>query len=252
MVEFIRVRRDRFAVIAALIVPVAVCAVLIPVRTTLANTEAALVLVAFIVAVAALGNRGAGYVAAAGAAIWFDFFLTVPYERLAITRHTDAQTTLLLLCVGVATTELAVAARRRARAVAVDEALPAVVQSTAALVARGEGAGAVIDQVAVQLKAVLGLRGCVFEAGPGPVRGLHLEPDGVLRWGAAVWRLEEHGFPGERVDLTARHRGTLYGRFTLDPTPGTTPSIHARRISVVLADLTAAAVADDSSPARDA
>jgi K+-sensing histidine kinase KdpD len=252
MVEFLGVHRDRIAVIAALTVPPAVCAALIPVRTTLANTEAALVLVALTVAVAALGNRVAGYLAALGAAIWFDFFLTVPYERLTITHHTDAQTTLLLLCVGVATTELAVAARRRGRVVAVDEALLAVVQSTAALVARGEGAGAVIDQVAVQLKAILGLRGCVFEAGPGRVRGLHLEPDGALRWGAALWRLQEHGFPAEKVDLPARHRGTVHGRFALDPTPGTAPSIHARRIAVVLADLAAAAVAGDRFPARDA
>ncbi|HWG27278.1 hypothetical protein [Actinospica sp.] len=50
-------RRDRIAVTVALLAPVAVCAGLIPVRTTLVNTDAALVLVAFTVAVAALGRR---------------------------------------------------------------------------------------------------------------------------------------------------------------------------------------------------
>jgi hypothetical protein len=247
MVEFVRLHRDRIAVVSALAVPPAVCAGLIPVRATLANTEAALLLVAFVVAVAALGDRLAGYVAAAGAAVWFDFFLTVPYERLTIARHADAQTTVLLVLVGVATTELAVAARRRARTVEFDEALLAVVQSTSVLVARGEESSAVIDQVVVQLKAVLALRSCAFEAGPGRVRGLRLEPDGALRWGSAVWKLEEHGFPAETVELPARHRGTVYGRFVLDPTPGTAPSIHARRTAVVLAGLAAAAAAGDRS-----
>ena len=81
MFALIRRRRDRIAVTAALLAPVAVCAGLIPVRTTLVNT--------------------------------------------------DAQTTALLLPVGIAATELAVAARRRGRVVRVDEALLAVVQSTA-------------------------------------------------------------------------------------------------------------------------
>jgi hypothetical protein len=90
MFALLRRRRDRIALIAALLVPVAVCAGLIPARTTLANTDAALALVALVVAVAALGNRLGGYLAAAGAAVWFDFFLTMPYERLTITRHTDA------------------------------------------------------------------------------------------------------------------------------------------------------------------
>lgn len=251
MIRFIRKRRESIATSTAVTAPLAVCAALIPVRTTFANTDAALVLVAFTVAVAALGNRLAGYLAAAGAAVWFDFFLTEPYGQLAITHRTDLQTTVLLLMVGIAATELAVAARRRGRTVAVDEALLAVVQSTAGLVARGESARAVIDQVSVQIKAVLGLQTCRFEPGPVHIGGLRLEPDGTLRWGLAPWNLEEHGFPDETVDLPARHRGTIYGRFVLRPTPAVAPSIQARRIAVVVADLAAAALAEDHSPARD-
>ena len=55
----------------------------------------------------------------------------------------------------------------------------------------------------------------------------------------------------EPVAVFARHRGQVYGAFTLEPTPGTAPSIHSRRIAVVLADLAATALADDRSPARD-
>jgi K+-sensing histidine kinase KdpD len=35
-------------------------------------------------------------------AVWFDFFLTQPYERFTITRRTDIETTVLLLVIGVA------------------------------------------------------------------------------------------------------------------------------------------------------
>lgn len=207
MIQTLRRRRDRVAVICALAVPPAVCALLILARTSLPNTDAALVLVAFTVGVAAFGNRVAGYVTALGAGLWFDFFLTVPYERLAITDRTDIQTTFLLVIVGAAVTELAVAARRRGRAAMTDEALLAAMQSTAGLVARREPAGAVADQVCVQLRALLGARACVFEPAPVQVRGLRLEPDGSLRWGAALWNLAEDGFPDETFDLPTRHRG---------------------------------------------
>jgi hypothetical protein len=250
MYEYVRSRRDRIAVACALVVPPAVCAVLIPTRASLPNTDAALVLVGFVVAVAAFGNRVAGCLAALGSALWFDFFLTAPYERFAITHRTDIETTVLLVVVGVAVTELAVTARRRGRVVALDEAVLAMVDSTAGLVARGEPASAVTDQVTVQLRALLGVRDCVFETAPIHLRGLRLEPDGSLRWGNAVWNLAENGFPNDKVDLPARHSGEIYGRFVLTPVPGTAPNEPARRIGVILADLAAAAVAAEHSTHR--
>lgn len=256
-------RRYRLAAIAALLLPPAVCAGLIPLRATLTDSDAALVLA--VVAVAALGNRLTGYLATASAAVWFDFFLAMPYERLALTRQTDAQATVLLVLVGAAATELAVrahrcgrrvaavelaiAARRPRNLIAQDERLLAVVTSTATLVAEGEGAAAVIAQVCVQLRAILDLRSCAFEPGLRRMRALRLEPDGVLRRGPAAWPFERAGFPGETVDLPARHRGDVYGRFALGPAPGSSPSVQARRTAVVLADLAAAALADDRSGA---
>jgi hypothetical protein len=69
--ERMRRRHDRIAVIGALLVPPAIGAVLTPVRTSVPNTDAALVLVAFVVAIAAFGNRAAGYLATFGAVVWF-------------------------------------------------------------------------------------------------------------------------------------------------------------------------------------
>jgi len=136
-------------------------------------------------------------------------------------------------------------AARRARVITAGGAPPAVMQSaTAARLVRGNDASMVIGQVEVQLKALLGLRGCAFEAGPGRARGLCLDPGGLLRRGVHR-RPEEHGFRDEKIDVPAHYRGRVYGRFVLDPTPGTAPTIHARRTAVVLAELAAAAIAGE-------
>jgi Domain of unknown function (DUF4118) len=58
--------------------------ILLPWRGSWSNTNVALLLVVVVVAVAAVGNRAAGTLAALGAAAWFDFFFTVPYQRFTI------------------------------------------------------------------------------------------------------------------------------------------------------------------------
>jgi len=105
--------RDRTAVLAALVAPLALAAVLVPFRAGFPNTDAALALLLVVAAVAANGYRLAGVLAAVSVAVWFDFFLTQPYERFAITHRTDIETTVLLLVIGVAVTEIAVWGRRQ-------------------------------------------------------------------------------------------------------------------------------------------
>ncbi len=82
------------------------------VRSSFTDTAAALVLVAVIVAVAVVGDRAAGFLATVSATVWFDFFLTRPYEQLAITHRADIQTAVSLFVVGMIVTELAVRNRR--------------------------------------------------------------------------------------------------------------------------------------------
>ena len=101
--------------LAGLAAPLALAALLVPFRGSFPNTDAALALILVVVAVAANGYRLAGILAAVSAAAWFDFFLTQPYERFAITRRADIETTILLLVIGVAVTEIAVWGRRAAR-----------------------------------------------------------------------------------------------------------------------------------------
>jgi K+-sensing histidine kinase KdpD len=82
--------RDRLAVLAGLVAPLVVAVILVPFRDGFPGTDAALVLIVVVVAVGAAGYQPAGVVAAVSAAAWFDFFLTVPYERFTITRRVSA------------------------------------------------------------------------------------------------------------------------------------------------------------------
>ena len=68
--------RDRVAVVAAVVAPLALAAILVPFRASFPNTDAALAMILVVVAVAANGYRLAGVLAALSAAAWFDFFLT--------------------------------------------------------------------------------------------------------------------------------------------------------------------------------
>ena len=76
--EKIRLHRDTIALVAAVVLPLGMAAILVPFRSSFANTASALILVAVIVAVAALGNRSCGFVATVSATLWFDFFPTHP------------------------------------------------------------------------------------------------------------------------------------------------------------------------------
>jgi hypothetical protein len=248
MRSFGRIHRDRLAVAAALLLPLAVATVLLPWRSSIANTDVALLLVAAIVAVAANARRTAGILAAVSAAVWFDFFWTVPYERFTITRHTDVETTVLLLAVGAAVSELAARARRARRVVVRDTSYLEALRSTSALVADGHDSHEVIDQVQTQLVPLLGLRAARFEQGRLLGRPPRLSDDGTLAWGEVRWDIDELGFPDQEVELLARSGGRTRGRFLLTPVPGTAPSPEARQVAVMLGRLVGAVLAGEAAP----
>jgi hypothetical protein len=142
--------RDYLAFLAAVAAPPLLTVILMPFRASFPNTDAALVLMLIVVAVAATGSRVPGIVAAVSAAVWFDFFLTHPYEQFTITRTTDIETTVLILVLGVAVTELAVWGRRQHLAANRRAGYLAGINAAAQAVAAGDSASALIDQVSRQ------------------------------------------------------------------------------------------------------
>ena len=180
--------RDRLAVLAGLAVPLGLAAVLIPFRASVPNTDGALALLLVVVAVAANGYRPAGILAAVSAAAWFDFFLTRPYETFDITGRTDLETTVLLLAIGVAITEIAVWGRREHATASRRASYLAGLGAAAQAVAAGSSLSTLIDQVTSQLTQLLSLQTCRFQQG---VAGLglpaRLQPDGTVTAGQRMW-----------------------------------------------------------------
>lgn len=111
--------RDRIAIVAAVVAPLAAAAVLLPFRGSWPNTNVALLLVVV--------------VAAVSAAVWFNFFLTLPYYWFSIRSSTDVTTAALLLLTGVAVSQLAARVRRLKVVTITDAGYLAQLHDTAAL-----------------------------------------------------------------------------------------------------------------------
>jgi hypothetical protein len=223
---------------------VGVGAVMALARDVFDQTEAALILMIVVVAVAALGGRAAGVITALAAVISFDFFHTQPYLSLAIDSRDDVETTILLLVAGVIVGTLASWGRQaKTRA---SEARSEInrIHRVAEVAASGADVATVIRVAQDELRELLTLRVCRFEAIPfadddfrrprlGRNGGIELQP--TIRFARTGHR---SGFelPDEGVDLPVLARGREIGRFVLIPTPGVPTSLEERVVAVAIAD----------------
>jgi hypothetical protein len=239
--------RGRVAMTAALLGPPALAAALSLVRGDFANTDAALILVLAVVAVASLGHRRAGILAALSAGVWFDYFLTAPYQTFAINDRADIETTVLLLLVGAAVTEVAVWGRRQQAEAARQAGYFAGVQDAADAVATGASPSVVVEQVCDQLTRILGLRRCRFDYGRAVVGGgrPRLGQDGQVSWRGRTCDVEHDGLPSDReIELLLSSGAGYQGAFLLSADPGSRPSLAQRLVAVALADRAGAVLAE--------
>jgi K+-sensing histidine kinase KdpD len=237
-----RRHRNVAAVVAGLALPLAVVAILVPFRSNFVGPAAALVLVAVIVAVAVLGNRGAGFVATVSATVWFDYFLTRPYERFTITHRPDIETTVSLFVVGLVVTELA-ARNRRHREIATEEYdYVGLLYGISELVVSDAPANVVVERVGRELGDLLHLRAWRYESGPPQHPALQIANDGQVLIAGAVWAVDVMGLPGPELELPVRSGGLTQGRFVLTPTPGYPVTLERRVVAVAMADQVGAAV----------
>jgi hypothetical protein len=216
--------RDRAAIAAAVFAPLA-AAILLPFRASWPNTNVALLLVVAVVA-----------------AVWFDFFFTVPYERFTIRSSADV-TTFVLLVVGVAVSQLAAYARRLKVVAITDAGYLAQIHQTASLTQTATSSEDVVDHVREQLIGVLDLQECRFEYGVLLGHPPPLEPDGTVMAGRGRWDVETTGLPGGELELRVFSSGQYYGRFMMRPKPGSRPSLQARLMAVTLAEQAGRALA---------
>jgi K+-sensing histidine kinase KdpD len=234
--------RDRAAVAAAIVLPLAVAAVLLPWRGSWSNTNVALLLVVAVVAVAAAGSRLAGALAAVSAAAWFDFFFTQPYERFVIAHSADVTTFVLLLAVGLAVSQLAAWARHLKAVTVADAGYLARITGSAAVSQTAASPDAVVEHVRKQLAELLELRECRFEYGKLLGQPPRLERDGTVLTRYGHWPVDESGLPEQEMELRAFGNGQYRGRFMMTPRQGAKPPLQARLVAVTLADLAGEAI----------
>lgn len=237
--------RDRLAIAAGLAGPLVLTAILVPFRSSFANTDAALALVLLVVVVAAIGDRLAGYAAAVSAAVWFDFFLTKPYETFDISRAADIETTVLLLVIGIAVTEISVWGWRQHTAASRRAGYLEGINDAARAVAAGDSPSVLIDKVSDTLIQLLSLRSCQFQYGVAGLGGpARIQPDGEVVSHGLKWDVPEFGLPAENgTELLVESGGRLQGRFLMQPDPTVPLSREQLLVAVGFADQVGAALA---------
>ena len=231
----------------ALVLPAGLCACFIPFRESFTNVGAALVLVALIEGIAVVSNRLSAYVATVSAFVWFDFFLTPPFDRLTISHRPDLETTISIAVVGVIVSEVAARSRRHRRIAREESGFVALLAQTASLCSPRTEPNAAIDFVTRCLLDILHLRDCRFEAtleGPPPAR---IEFNGNVIHVGLQWPANEIGIPGPQSEIPAIYQGRTVGHFLLTPSPGVPVSRERRIVASTMVSLVAPLISSRSS-----
>ena len=207
-----------------------------------------LVLVVWVVAAAATGDRVAGILAAVSSGVWFDFFLTEPYLRFAIADSNDIEATVLLVLISLAVTEVALwGYRQQAQASRRSGYLDGVLSAARAVAEGDTPTRAMVDVVARHIKEVLDASDCRYVDGPvHDSRIAVLDHDGVLARGGHPVDVDRVGLPtDEYVAVLVRRGAQVRGHFLVTATSHLAyPTREQRRVAVVLADQVAAALQD--------
>jgi hypothetical protein len=240
-----------FALSLALAAPLVASTVMISVRSHVANTSLALIMVAVVVAAVVPGRRVAAVVAGISAGVWFDFFLTKPYESFAVNRSADRETTILLIVVAVAVGEIAVRSRRHhATTVSARTDLVGIARLTETL-AGGAGAEEIIETVRVELILILSLEGCRFDATTTAAVPPYLDRRGLVMYNRFSRDAAHEGLPNAEVSLPVTAGDHQVGRFVLrGPALGVPIGVDALLTAVVLADLAGVALTSASPDLR--
>jgi len=243
-VHAVKSHRTWLALLGALVAPLTLAAVLVPFRASFTNAAAALLLIGIVAAVAVAGNRFTGVIASLSSALWFDFFLTRPYERLVISHRDDIETMACIVVVGLIVTELAARSRHHFRVAHEESHYVEMIHSLADLAAGSEPIDNVVARAVASLRDLLQLRDCRFEPEMAEPPLARIGPDGEVLHVGLLWPVDDIGIPGPEAEILAQWRGRTMGRFVLTPTPGLPVSLERRVVALSLAELVGAALYD--------
>jgi hypothetical protein len=189
-------------------------------------------------------GRAPSLAAATAGALGFNYFSTEPYLTLRITDPSDALTFLLLLCGGLAVSQLSHVATERANRTARQRLGVQRLHELADLSLRSASAEVLLDRATAYLVDELGLKACGYVWGDEPSHEPDLDHRGVID---GPLRHVRGGFELPRGGLSLPVRtpsGTVLGRFHLVPSPGSGVSLFDREVALLVADLLAPGLAE--------
>ncbi len=230
--------------VGAVALPLLTCALLSLVRDQVTAASSVLVLVLWVVAAAASGDRVAAVLAALSGVVWFDFFLTQPYLRFTINDSDDVETAVLLVLISLAVSEIALWGHRQQAEAARRSGYLDGVLGAARRVAEGEvPPEAVVELVGQSITDLLDADTTRYV--PGPVHDARicvLDHDGVLTRDGRPSDVDRVGLPtNEYVAVPVQRGAHTVGHFLVSATSHVAyPSREQRRVAVLLADQVAA------------
>jgi hypothetical protein len=227
--------------VLAFALPVLTALALIPFRAEHGRTTA-IVLVVPVVLVSSLGATGPALAAAVVGGVAFVVVLTAPFQCLAIGDPVDivAAATLVLvgLIVGWLSSRLT---RLRAQTAGRSDELTHVV-SFALDAADATDAQPLIDAAAVHLTAVLDLADCHWERSAAADGRPVLLADGGIMGYLHDLNPDRGVLPPGTVLPVAVDASPPFGRFILEPRPGSITSVEERHTAAAVAQMLAAAL----------
>jgi Domain of unknown function (DUF4118) len=230
--------------------PIVLAGGLVGIRGEIDSANVALLLVLVVLAAGVVGGRFPGAVGAIVGALSFDFFHTKPYGSLTIASRDDVETTALLLVVGLVAGQIAVRAQRNRSLATERRSEIHQLHRVAELVARGAPRADVEQAVCQELRQLLALRDCWYEAEPSVQVLPRLERNGGIT--ADKYRhtgREGFALPPDGVELPVFGGGRSQGRLVLEPDPEAGVSLDRRLVAVAIADQLGAALS--SRPVQD-
>lgn len=245
---------DRIAWPAAILGPSLVPLALVPLRPHLDPTNVALILVVVVVAVAALGRRLPGLVAAVIAGVAFDYLWAPPYKTLTIDNPNLIQTAILLVIVGAAVSELAwLGQHARQQFVRSRSYVAGAVDVVATFDPHADPAVAV-RLVEQRITDILGCDGCAYHPGriPGGDSAAVLAPDGSLKLGAHRADVDRSGLPTDRtVAIMVAAGGRQHGYLAVTAASRwSRPTREQRQAAVLMAGQLGEILTRSQQPAR--
>jgi K+-sensing histidine kinase KdpD len=210
-------------------------AVMVPLRTTLGQTNIAILLVIVVVVAASVGGRVAGAVVAVTASISFNFFHTRPYLTIRIDDAKDMLTAALILVVGIVVGELGIARARQSATRRSHLRSIRSLEDVGALVSSGASAEQVWPEVQRALVSTLGVRRARFDAEvhhPLPI----IERDGTVDVKRRRYVGDGFALPDTGAALNVAADGVFLGQIVLFPDEEVGVTREQRRAAVALAD----------------